>query len=265
MGRPTIDEQRLAFGRVAELYERVRPSYSDAVIDELIVHGGLQPGARVLEVGAGTGKATRMLAERGLAVHALEPDAAMAQVARRTCSGYPLVTVEQITFEMWRRRELVSAVVSAQAWHWITPAVRYIRASEALAPGGTLASIWTFPRWASMPLCAGLRGAYHETVPELAADFPMHAASEPTDLAGDWHAEVASCGGFSDPQVREHRWSLSYSTSAYLDLLQTHQDHILLEPAKRQLLLSAISGVIDDAGGAITVDFATRLCLARRL
>ncbi|MGA2321304.1 MAG: methyltransferase domain-containing protein [Solirubrobacteraceae bacterium] len=265
MRGPSIDEQRLAFGRVAELYDSARPSYPDTVIDELIGFAGLQPGARVVEVGAGTGKATRMLAERRLAVLALEPDAAMAEVARRTCSGYPLVTVEQIAFEAWQPRELVRTVISAQAWHWITPAVRYVRAGEALSPGGTLASIWTFPRWATTPLREALRDAYRETVPGLAADFPMHPASEPTDLAGDWHAEINSCEGFSGPQVRQHRWSLSYSTSAYLELLQTHQDHILLEPAQQQLLLSAISRVIDEAGGRITVDFVTRLCLARRV
>jgi protein-L-isoaspartate O-methyltransferase len=264
MPSPPTDEQRLAFGRVADLYESARPSYPDDVLDWLIEIAGLVPGAQVVEVGAGTGKATRMLAERGLAVLALEPDPAMAAVARRTCSSYPLVDVRQLAFEAWQPQQLVSAVISAQAWHWISPTVRYARASEALSPGGTLAAIWTLPCWSTMALSEALRDAYSRTVPALAPDFPMHPASEPTDLAGDWHAEIASSEGFSGAQVREHRWSLEYSTSAYLELLQTHQDHILLEPAQQQLLLSALSQVIDDAGGDIKVDFLTRLCTARR-
>jgi SAM-dependent methyltransferase len=265
MPASTTDEQRLAFGRVADLYEDARPSYPDRTIDELIAFAGLRPGAQVVEVGAGTGKATRMLAERGLAVLALEPDPAMAAVALRTCASHPLVEVVQIAFETWQPRQPVSAVISAQAWHWMSPAVRYVRASEALSPGGALASIWTFPHWSTMPLRDGLRDAYSQTVPALLPHFPMHPASEPTDLAGDWHAEIASCEGLSGAQVREHRWSLRYSTTAYLELLRTHQDHILLEPAQQQLLLSAISHVIDAAGGEITVDFLTRLCLARRV
>jgi SAM-dependent methyltransferase len=68
MPGPKTDEQRLAFGRVADLYETARPSYPDPTIDQLIELAGLQPGAQVVEVGAGTGKATRMLAERGLAL-----------------------------------------------------------------------------------------------------------------------------------------------------------------------------------------------------
>lgn len=60
------DEQRLAFGRVAELYDRARPSYPAAAIDALLEYGGLVPGSRVVDVGAGTGQATELLAARGL-------------------------------------------------------------------------------------------------------------------------------------------------------------------------------------------------------
>src|ERR1700712_1812259 len=67
------DEQRLAFGSVAELYDRARPSYPPGAIDDVVAHAGLQTGDTVLEVGAGTGKATVLLAQRGLGVLALEP------------------------------------------------------------------------------------------------------------------------------------------------------------------------------------------------
>ncbi|MGZ4350604.1 MAG: hypothetical protein ACXVRX_08795, partial [Solirubrobacteraceae bacterium] len=60
------DEQRLAFGQVAELYDRARPSYPAAAIDAVLAHGRLAPGVRIVEVGAGTGKATELLAGRGL-------------------------------------------------------------------------------------------------------------------------------------------------------------------------------------------------------
>jgi len=127
-----IDEQRLAFGKVAELYDRARPSYPAKTIDALFELAQLQPGAEVLEVGAGTGKATRLLADRGVAVTALEPDPAMAAVARRKCAGYQNVEIEQTTFEAWQPRERVQAVVAVQAWHWIDPKVRCERAAAAL-------------------------------------------------------------------------------------------------------------------------------------
>ena len=68
-------EPRLVFGQVAERYDRVRPSYPNALVDEVIALAGRE---RALEVGAGTGKATLMFAQRGVAVHAVEPSAEMA-------------------------------------------------------------------------------------------------------------------------------------------------------------------------------------------
>jgi SAM-dependent methyltransferase len=260
------DEQRLAFGRVAELYDRARPSYPAAVVDELIELGGLCAGDLVLEVGAGTGKLTCLLAERGLAVLALEPSAAMAEVARINCERHPLVDIQQVDFERWQASvPPLPLVVSAQAWHWVAPELRYVRAAEALAPGSTLAAIWTLPDWEHTQLRDRLRDAYRLAAPDLRADFPMHPASEPTDLAGDWHAEIEASGGFAEPQVRKHPWSATYSTAGYLELLQTHQDHILLEPVARDRLLAAVAAAIDASGGEIVLSFVTRLCLARRV
>lgn len=139
------DEQRLAFGRVAELYDRARPSYPRAVIDELIDSTGLRAGEQVLEIGAGTGKLTCLLAERGLAVLGLEPSAEMAELATINCERYSLVEIEQVDFEHWQTFvRTLPLVVSAQAWHWVAPELRYERAAAALAPEGTLAAIWTF-------------------------------------------------------------------------------------------------------------------------
>jgi SAM-dependent methyltransferase len=257
-----IDEQRLAFGRVADLYDRARPSYPAVAIDSLVDFAQLWPGATVLEVGAGTGKATRLLADRGLLVTGLEPDPAMAAVARRNCAEYPNVQIEQAAFEDWPSPTPMQAVVSFQAWHWIEPKERYERAADALQYEGWLAAIWTFPEWATMPLRDALRAAYARAAPSLAPDFPMHPASRPTRLAGDWASEIATCLRFTAAQVHEYPWSAEYSAAQYRDLLETHQDHILLAPAESARLLSAISEVIDSAG-QIHVDFVTRLCMAR--
>jgi|HubBroStandDraft_6_1064221.scaffolds.fasta_scaffold09485_2 SAM-dependent methyltransferase len=264
MAAPYIDQQRLAFGRVAELYERARPAYPPAAIDALIAAGALHAGDRVLEVGAGTGKLTRMLVERGLAVTALEPDAAMAKVARASLATFQALEVHEVAFEQWCGPERVRALVSAQAWHWIEPAARYPHAGGALSSGGTLACIWTFPSWRTTALRDPLCAAYRDGAPGLAPDFPMHPASDPNALAGDWRGEIDASEEFCDPRMAIYPWLLEYSTGEYLELLQTHQDHILLEPGERRLLLGAIANVIDRAGGSFVLDFRTRLCLASR-
>jgi len=256
-------EQRLAFGRVAELYHRVRPSYPPAAIDAVIEFGRLTPPARILEVGAGTGKATALFAQRGLAVLALEPSAGMAAMARATCAQYPGVEVVEAEFESWRPCDRLAGCVSVQAWHWIAPELRYRRARAALAPGGTLAAIWMLPDWSRCALRASLSNAYRATVPDLVADFPMHPDSEPTRLAGDWHAEVAASEGFHSAQMRTIPWAQRYTSAGYPELLATHQDHILLADDARAELMRAIAQTIDRADGTLEVPFITYVCLAR--
>lgn len=264
MSRALEDDRRLAFGRVAEQYDRVRPSYPEAMVDDLIAAGAITPPVRLPEVGAGTGKLTRMLAERGFGVLALEPSASMASVARRHCAGFPLVEVAVTDFEHWSGQERFEALVSAQAWHWIMPELRYRLAARALNPGGMLAAIWTFPDWEPCQLRDALGEVYRSAALRLRADFPMHPNSRPTSLAGDWEAEIHSSAGFAEPQVITYPWTCRYSARDYVELVGTHQDHILLEATDRARLLEAITHTIYAAGGCLEISYVTRLCLARR-
>jgi SAM-dependent methyltransferase len=259
------DAQRLAFGRVAELYDRWRPSYPSPAIDAVLEYGALTPGARILEVGAGTGKATELLAARGLVVVAIEPSAEMAAVARAKLVDRPEVTIVERAFEDWVTVGPFAAVVSAAAWHWIDPAIRYARAAGALRSGGVLAAIWSFPDWGRCSQRDALSRAYRSAAPTLAADFPMHPDSEPTRLAGDWEVEIDADGRFADPLTHTFPWRQSYASHEYVGLLQTHQDHILLGDGDRATLLDAVGRSIDQDGGAIELPLITYVCLARRL
>src|SRR5204862_6340857 len=73
-------EQGLVFGEVAEMYQQARPTYPAGLYDAIAELAGTSPGDRVLEVGAGTGKATEGFVDRGYAVTAVEPSAEMAGV-----------------------------------------------------------------------------------------------------------------------------------------------------------------------------------------
>ena len=80
-------ERRLVFGEVAELYDRHRPTYPAELIDDLVALAGLDASRPVLEVGAGTGKATVLFAQRGIPVLAIEPSPEMAAIAGRAAAG----------------------------------------------------------------------------------------------------------------------------------------------------------------------------------
>lgn len=258
--------RRLSFGSVAEQYDATRPSYPAALADDLVALADAGPERRVLEVGAGTGKATVMLAERGLRVMAIEPDPEMAAVARRNVARFgDAVAVVDSEFEGWDPQgERFQLLVSAQAWHWIDPEVRYPRARAALAQGGLLAAVWNLADW---PRCE-LREAVDEAYRGI--EFPVHPGpmlprGERPDVREDWAREVDAAGGFGEAEVREYEWAHAYGTQEYLALLGTHSDHLLLPPAERSRLLEAVGAAIDRHGGTLVMPYVTRACLARAL
>jgi SAM-dependent methyltransferase len=260
-------ERRLVFGAVADLYDRVRPSYPSALVDDVLEFAGAGRGDPAVEVGAGTGKATMLFAQRGLRIVALEPSFEMARVARGNLAAYD-VTIEHTEFEQWAPHERFRLVFSAQAWHWVNPEIRYTRAREALVDGGVLAIFWNRPRWESSQLRDELSDAYGRAAPGLGSGGtgpgPMYPGAEyPPEWWGDWTRELRATPGFEPPEARSYMWKQAYTTDEYVRLLQTHSDHIVLPYRQRHALLEAVAGVIDRSGGSLTLEYATGLWLAR--
>ncbi len=258
-------ERRLAFGEVAELYDRARPSYPPALVADVLELVPSYSEPRALEVGAGTGKATILFAERGVAVHALEPSPAMAAVAARNCARYPNVAIERTEFEHWQRQDLEFPLVfSAQAWHWISPEHRFLKARSALREGGVLAAFWNRPDWPACPLREQLDHAYRRAAPELLADGPMHPSNVSSiDVWHEWEREIEAAPGFEQAGVRNYSWTREYSSDEYTELLQTHSDHILLDRDQHDALLDEVAAVIDGDGGVLEISYVTGLCLGR--
>jgi SAM-dependent methyltransferase len=136
------DRRRLGrvFNEVPQLYDRVRPGYPDELFADLVSITGLDDRSSVLEVGCGTGQATRALAALGCSVTAIEAGGDMAAVARQRLAAFGNVTVETSTFESWDDRgERFDVLVAASAWHWVDPWIGWQKAHDVLHPGGWMA------------------------------------------------------------------------------------------------------------------------------
>ena len=94
---------RWVFDEVAELYDRVRPTYPAELFSDLADVTGFDVGSAVLEVGCGTGQATTSLAALGWSVTAVEPGVHLAALARRHMADSPGVVIEVASFEEWDR------------------------------------------------------------------------------------------------------------------------------------------------------------------
>ena len=268
-------ERRLSFGSVAEQYDRHRPGYPPELVDDVLTYADAHAGDRALEVGAGTGRATLIFAQRGLKVTALEPDVDMAAVASKRAATDGL-TIDLITSEFETAFEAhvlpehaFKLLFSGTAWHWVTPSLRNELAARALVGGGTLAPFWNRPVWDGNPLRPALDAAYEEIAEEFAARprGPMNPFGAPLEIKTDeeWlREEFSDNSEFTDVQVRHYTWTASYEAAEYVALTGTHSDHILLPAPARERLSARITEAIDAVGGSFELSYATLLGLARR-
>ena len=137
------NEGRSVFGPVATSYEDARPDYPDRVFEILRERCGLGPSTRVVEIGAGSGKATRRLLEAGAHVVAVEPSPPLAEELRaRFLRGRRLDIVGAAFEDADLSPSSFDLVVAATAFHWLDPGPTLPKIVSILRPGGWLALWW---------------------------------------------------------------------------------------------------------------------------
>ncbi|HEY2879523.1 class I SAM-dependent methyltransferase [Nocardioides sp.] len=125
-----------SFGGVADAYERGRPTYPSEAVRWML---GEHP-LTVLELGAGTGKLTRVLTDLGHDVQATDPDAAMLQILEKEVPGAR--TAQASAEDIPLGDASVDAVIAAQAFHWFDLGRALPEVARVLRPGGRLCLVW---------------------------------------------------------------------------------------------------------------------------
>jgi SAM-dependent methyltransferase len=232
---------RETFDDVAELYDRARPGYPGGVFDDLAVLAQLGKGARVVEIGCGTGQATLALAERGYRITCVELGGRLAAVARRKLANFPDVEVVNANFEAWLpERGGFDAVVAFTAFHWIDPAARFERSASVLREHGMLAVVST--QHVLPPGGDDFFVAVQEDYDAVVPDEPSTKAGAPTDpdAIADLSDEIAASGLFRNVAVRRYLWDVAYDADEYVAVLNTYSGHRALDDATRDELLARI-------------------------
>jgi SAM-dependent methyltransferase len=178
----------VGFERGATDYEQARPSYPAAAVDLVVEVLALAPGRRVLDLAAGTGKFTRLIAPSGAELIAVEPVAAMREELVARVPGVTALDgrAEAIPLDDAQ----VDAVVAAQAFHWFDADRALAEVHRVLRDDGRLALVWN------------VRDERVEWVREFGAILVAAAGKKPYDDRTDWPAVVAATGGFG-PLQRE--------------------------------------------------------------
>ncbi|WP_308286990.1 class I SAM-dependent methyltransferase [Actinomadura parmotrematis] len=249
-----------SFGIDAERYDRTRPRYPAAMVERV---AAAAPGRSVLDVGCGTGIASRQFQDAGCAVLGVEPDARMAAFARRRG-----LEVEVATFEEWEPAgRAFDAVIAAQSWHWIDPAAGAAKAAGVLRPGGRLALFWNV---FALPdgVAAAIADVCERVMP--GAPFDFRAMAKGGALrgyeAGFGRAAggIRGTGAFGEPERWDFAWSRTYTRDELLDMMPTQGAFTRLPPDGLAEVLAGAGAAVDEAGGAVDVDYTAGVVTATR-
>lgn len=232
-------ELRGTFDGAAEVYDAARPDYPAELYRDLIELSGIRPGDRLLEIGSGSGKATRQFAEHDFRIVCIELGEQLAEVARKNLSTFSGIEVVTSSFEDWepkgRRFDLVYA---ATAWHWIDRDIRYVKASSVLKPGGHLA-FWS----ATHAFPAGFDSFFteiQEVYEAIGESYEGTWPPPPPEEIPDQTAEIVASGLFDVVGVRRYVWAQAYTAEEYIALLETFSGHRAMTEEKRQVLYGEI-------------------------
>jgi len=246
--------ERDMFDEVAAEYHAVRPTYPDELFADLrTVVGGA--GQRVLEVGCGSGQATRGFLERQWEVVAVDPGAELITLAKAQLSG-------PVEFHVARFEEFVPEpaafrlVASAQAWHWVDPFIGFRKVHEALQPGGLFAIFGHVP----MPppdVLSRLEPIYAELAPDLWGP-PPEAWYLPQ---GPVRTMFDASGLFGPVTHKAYTWSERGSAETFVRQLRTRSYYNAIDKARRDHLLAEVEKALIPLG-ELSLGNETHLYLA---
>lgn len=248
---------RTIFDEDADLYDRARPDYPPTLFADLVRLTGIDAHSSVIEIGPGTGQATRGLLATGAAITAIEIG---ANLADRLRTNLPAVDVVTTAFEDWTPPAPVDLVTSFTAWHWVDRDVRAQLVHDALKPHGHLATVTTaHVRGGTVDFFDRAQECYLRWDPATDPDERLLAPDDlPTKLD-----EVDDSPLFGPATRLRYVRDIDYTADTYLDVLRTYSGHRALSDEARNGLLGDLRALIDDDhGGVITKSYLYEMRLA---
>lgn len=220
---PLHDYVSRGFASSAQLYEKIRPEYPDAAVDILVRELGIARGRVVIDVGAGTGKLTRLLTRTGATVIAVEP---LAEMRERIAETVPLAVPFEGTAERMALRDgSAHAITVAQAFHWFDHDRALPEIHRVLQPGGTLALVWNM-----RDLDDPLQRAVEDLLEPIRRGVPGQAL-------GAWREPLERSPLFGRGTVGRFAYEQQFTTDDLCDRVASTSFVAAMSPVEREELL----------------------------
>lgn len=263
-------ERRALFGDEVDAYDLGRPGYPYRTYELLGERCGLGPGARVLEIGPGTGQATRRLLDAGASVTAVELSRALADRLRSNLGDRDL----DITIGSFEEVELPTGafdlVVAATAFHWVPADTGIRRCADLLRVGGSLALWWNYfgDHSRSDPFHEALLPVLGRLAPELLDISDTGGPTAPPPFALDVDArtrQIEASGRFGPVYYETISWTGRHSPEQLRALFGSYSPWLALSPQRRRVVLDAVEKLaVDDFGGTVERPYLTPIYVASK-
>jgi SAM-dependent methyltransferase len=254
--------RRESFDAVANDYNLYRSPYPQQVVDAVIALSDLHNASRVLEIGCGTGQLSVPLAQHGIELLAIELGPQLAALARRNLERFPNARVMAGSFEAWPLpSQKFDAVVSASAFHWLDPDLRWSKSAEALHAGGFLTILHVHH------VQGGTSGFFADTQPYyqkwgLGADLSFQPPTP--ENVPILYPELAHVPAFRSVERRHFEIPRNHSTAAYIGWLSTDSLVNSLNDESRRGFLQDIARLIESRyHGEVVRNFVYEIIVAQ--
>jgi ubiquinone/menaquinone biosynthesis C-methylase UbiE len=242
------DAAARGFQSVAREYERARPDYPAEAIDRLIQELEIGRAARVLDIGAGTGKLTRMLVPTGARLVALDPVDAMRRTLASSVPGVPVVggTAEALPFA----DEAFDGVVAAQAFHWFDGEAALEEVHRVLKPSGRLGLLWN------------LRDESEPWVAKLTEIVDRYESGAPRERTGRWRQSFSATSSFGSLHQLRFRHEQRLDRDGLVERVSSMSFIAILPPDRHRQVLDEVrrlAGQFSDDRGELHLPYNTDL------
>lgn len=249
------------FDQTAEYYDTFRPSYPVEIIDKIISATNVNSHSKLLEIGAGSGKATILFMPHNLKIHCVEPGENLVRKGR-----IKFDKTDNIEFEVGRFEELdllpkqYDLIFSAQAFHWIPQPIGYEKCAYSLKDKGYLALFWNM----YITLNNELDNELIKTSNKYGGFTDFLSADECENRIDSIIQGIKNSGYFNAPEVFRVSWNKSYNADEFFGLVRTGNSFVQKSEEEKSRAYNDIKKLADKHGGFINRPYLCVLYLTSK-
>ncbi len=252
-------KDNIAFNEMADYYDQYRPDYPREIIKSIIQKAQLVPSSRILEIGAGSGKATAQFVDYGFELLCIEPGKDLAEKGMNRFKDKKVNFVVSLFEDCPLPASHFDAVISAQAFHWVKKPDAYALCAHCLKRNGFLMPFWNIEMIDDSEIDRKVSdiiskyGAYTAVMQKEAYPKRVESIS----------ADIENSGYFSRPEVMQIEWQHCFTADEYFGYFMTGNVFIRNTAEKKQACHKELKD-LEAAYGGIPRRFISELYISQK-